>query len=195
MYSFPNFEPVHCSMYGSNCCFLTCIQVPQEAGKVVRYSHLFKNVPQFVVIPTVKGFSIVNEAKEDNGIRLLFLWSNGCCQFDLCSPAVSKSSLNTWKFLVHVLSKPSLQSFQHYKHVRWVLLYGNLNILWHCLSLGLEWKFSFSSPVATAEFSKFAAIMSASFHNIIIKSQIPVFKKWLFEAVFGVKTLTSVSVK
>ena len=48
---------------GSNCCFLTCIQVSQEAGKVVKYSHLFKNFPQFVVIHTVKEFSVVNEAE------------------------------------------------------------------------------------------------------------------------------------
>ena len=51
----------------SNCCFLTCIQVSQEAGKVAWYSHLFKKFlfPQFVVIYTVKGFSIVNEAEVD----------------------------------------------------------------------------------------------------------------------------------
>ena len=52
-------------MSGSNCCFLTCIQVLQEAGKVVWYSHIFKNFPQFVVIHTVKGFSIVNETEVD----------------------------------------------------------------------------------------------------------------------------------
>ena len=50
-------------MSSSNCCFLTCIQVSQEADKVVWYSHLFKNFPQFVVIHTVKGFSVVNEAE------------------------------------------------------------------------------------------------------------------------------------
>ena len=64
-YSFPNLEPVHCSMSSSNYCFLTCIQISQEAGKVVRYSHLLKNFPQFVVIHTVKDFSIVNEAEID----------------------------------------------------------------------------------------------------------------------------------
>ena len=63
MYSFPNFEAVHCSMSGSNCCILTCIQVSQEAGKVVWYSHLLKNFPWFVVIHTVKGFHIVKEAE------------------------------------------------------------------------------------------------------------------------------------
>ena len=63
MYFFPNFEPVRCSMSSCNCCFLTCIQISQEAGKVVWYSHLLKNFPQFVVIYTVKGFSVVNEAE------------------------------------------------------------------------------------------------------------------------------------
>ena len=65
MYSFSNLEPVHFSISGSNCCFLTCIQVSQETGKAVWYSHHFKNFPQFVVIHTVKGFSIVNEAEVD----------------------------------------------------------------------------------------------------------------------------------
>ena len=59
MYSFPYLEPVCCSMSSSNCCFLTCIQISQEAGQVVWYSHLLKNFPQFVVIHTVKGFSSV----------------------------------------------------------------------------------------------------------------------------------------
>ena len=61
MYSFPNLEPVHCSMSGSNCCFLTCIQISPEAGQVEEYSHLFKNFPQFVVIHTVNGFGVVNK--------------------------------------------------------------------------------------------------------------------------------------
>ena len=65
MYFFPNLEPVHCFMSGSNCCFLTYIWVSQEAGKVIWYSHLLKSYPQFVVIHTVKGFSIVSEAKVD----------------------------------------------------------------------------------------------------------------------------------
>ena len=66
MNSFPNLEPVCCSMsmvYLLFCCFLTCIQISQEADKVVWYSHLFENFPQFVVIHTVKGFGIVNKAE------------------------------------------------------------------------------------------------------------------------------------
>ena len=63
MYSFPNFEPDHCSMSDSNCCFLCHIQVSWEAGQVVWYSHLLKNFPQFGVIHIVKGFGLVNEAE------------------------------------------------------------------------------------------------------------------------------------
>ena len=70
MYSFPNFESVCCSMYGSNCFFLSCIQASQEAGKVVWYSHLFQNFPQFVMIQTVKGFGVVNKAEVD-----VFFWN------------------------------------------------------------------------------------------------------------------------
>ena len=70
MYPFPHLEPVGCSMSGSNCCFLTCIQISQEAGKVVWYSLLFQNFPQFVVIHTVKGFDIVNKAEIDVFLEL-----------------------------------------------------------------------------------------------------------------------------
>ena len=62
-YFFPNLEPVHCSMSGSNCCFLICRQVSQEAGKVVWYSHLFKNFP--VCSDLHKHFRVVNEAEAD----------------------------------------------------------------------------------------------------------------------------------
>ena len=116
MYSFPNFELVHCSMSSSNCCFLICIQVSQEANKVVWYSHLFKNFPQFFVIHTVKGFSIVNEAEIHVFLEL------SCFFYDLTgvgnlisgSSAFSKSSLNIWKFtvqLVHVLVDAWLGEF------------------------------------------------------------------------------------
>ena len=57
-------------MSSSNCYFFTCIQISQEEGQVVWYSHLFKNSPQFVVIHTVKGFGIVNEAEVDVFLEL-----------------------------------------------------------------------------------------------------------------------------
>ena len=115
-YSFPNLEPVHGSTPGSNCFFLTCIQVSQEAGKVVWYSHLHKNFPQFVVIPIVKGFSIVIEAE-------VFVFPEFSCFFydpsdvgNLISgsSALSKTNLNIRKFMVHILLKPGLENFEHY---------------------------------------------------------------------------------
>ena len=70
MYSFPKLEPVYYSMSSSNCRLLTCIQIPQETGKVAWYSHLLDNFPQFVVIHTVRGFSIVNKAEVDVFLEL-----------------------------------------------------------------------------------------------------------------------------
>ena len=103
-------------MSGSNCCFLTCIQVSQEAGQVVWYSHLLKNFPQFVVIHTVKGFGIVNKAKVDVFLELSCFFDDPADVGNLIpgSCAFSKSCLNVWKFSVHVLLKPSLKDFEHY---------------------------------------------------------------------------------
>ena len=116
MYSFTNFEPVHCSMSSSNCCLLTCIQISQEAGQVVWYSHLMNNFPQFVVIHTVKGFSIVNEAEIDVFLEFpCFLYDPADVDNLISgSSAFSKSSLNIWKFTVHILLKPGLKNFEHY---------------------------------------------------------------------------------
>ena len=103
-------------MSSSNCCFLTCIQNSQEAGQVVWYSHLFKNFPQFVVIHTVKGFGIVNKAEIDVFLELSCFYHDPADVSNLISgsSAFSKSSLNIWKFTVHVLLKPGLENFEHY---------------------------------------------------------------------------------
>ena len=74
-YYFPNLESVHCSVISSNCCFLTCIQISQEAGQVVWYFHHLKNFPQFVVIHTIKGFGIFNKVEVDDGQGSL-----ACCK-------------------------------------------------------------------------------------------------------------------
>ena len=108
-HSFPNLKPVHCSMSGSNCCFLTCIQISQEAGKLVWCSHLFKNFPQFVVIHTVKGSSVVNEADVFPEFSCFFYDPADVGNLISGSSAFSKSSLNIWKFSVHILLKPSLE--------------------------------------------------------------------------------------
>ena len=103
-------------MYGSNCCFLTCIQVSREAGKEVWCSHPFENFPQLVVIHTVKGFGVVHEAEEDIFLELSGFFDDPADVGNLisCSSAFSKSSLNIWKFSIHVLLKPCLENFELY---------------------------------------------------------------------------------
>ena len=100
----------------SNCCFLTCIQISPEAGNVVLYSHLFKNFPQFVMIHTVEGFNIVSEAEVDVFLQFLCFIYDPMDVGNLISgsSAFSKSNLYIWKFLVHVLLKPSLKDLEHY---------------------------------------------------------------------------------
>ena len=116
MYSFSYLEPVCCSMSSSNCCFLTCIQVSQEAGQVVWYPHLLKNFPQFIVINTFKGFGIVNKAEIDVFLELSCFFDDPVDVSNLISgsSAFSKTSLNIWKFTVHVLLKPGLENFDYY---------------------------------------------------------------------------------
>ena len=103
------FGKVHCSMSGSNCCFLICIQISQETGKVFWYSHLFQNFPQFVVINTVKNLSIVNEVDVFLEFSYFFCDPLDFGNLTSGSSAFSKSSLYIWKFSVHVLLKPSLK--------------------------------------------------------------------------------------
>ena len=114
MYSFSYLEPVCCSMSSSNCCFLTCIQVSPEAGQMVWYAHLFQNFPQFIVIHTVKGFVIVNKAEIDIFLELSCFFDDPADVGSLISGsfAFSKTSLNIWKFMVHVLLKPGLENFK-----------------------------------------------------------------------------------
>ena len=98
MYFFSYLEPVSCSMSSSNCCILTCIQVSQEAGQVVWYSHLFQNFPQFIVIHTVKGFGIVNKAEIDAFLELACFFHDPVDVDNLISgsSAFSKTILNTF---------------------------------------------------------------------------------------------------
>ena len=106
-------------MSDSNYCFLTCIQISQEAGKVIWYSHLFKNFPQFILIHTVKGFSIVNEADAFLEFSSFFYDPTDAGNLISGSTAFSNSGLNIWKFLVHILLKPSLKNFDHYLASMW----------------------------------------------------------------------------
>ena len=147
-YTFSYLESVCCSMSSSNCWFLTCIQISQEAGQVVWYSHLFQNFPQFVLIHTVKGFGIVNKAEIDAFLEF------SCFFYDLTDvgnlisgfSTFSKSSLNTWKFMVHVLLKPGLENFEHYFASVWdecncvvVWAFFGITFLW-------DWNENWSFP-------------------------------------------------
>ena len=146
MYPFPNLEPIHCSLSSSNYCFLTCIQVSPEAGKVVWYSHLLKNFPQFIVIHTVKAFIMVNEAEV--GVFLEF----SCFFYDPTdvgnlisgSSDFPKSRLNIWMFLVHVPLKSGLENFEHYFASMWDECY--CAVVWTFFGTAFLWDWNVNWP-------------------------------------------------
>ena len=155
-YSFSHLEPVCCSMSSSNCCFLTCIQVSQEAVQVLWNSHLFQNFPQFIVIHTVKGFDIVYKAEIDVFLELscfskiqqmLAIWSLAPLTFlKPAWPSGTSRLTYCWSLAWRILSI--------------TLLACEMNVIvWyfeHSLALpffGIGWKLTPSSPVATAELS------------------------------------------
>ena len=146
MYSFPNFEPVLCSMSSSNCCFLTCIHISQEARKVVWYSHLFKTFPQFVMIHTVKGFSIVSEAEVDVFLEFSCFFYDPMDVGNLVSgsSAFSKTSLNMWKFTFHVLLKPGLENLEHYFASVWDEC--NCAVVWAFFGITFLWNWNENWP-------------------------------------------------
>ena len=102
-------------MSSSNCCFLTWLQISQKTDQVVWYSHLFQNFPQFVVIHTVKGFGLVNEAEVDVFQELSCFFDDPTDVGNLISgsSAFPKFSLNIWNFMVHMLLKSGLENFEH----------------------------------------------------------------------------------
>ena len=83
---------------------------------MVWYSYLFQNFPQFIVIHTIKGVGIVNKAEIDVLLELSGFFDDPTNVGNLisCSSAFSKTTLNIWKFTVHVLLKPGLENFEHY---------------------------------------------------------------------------------
>ena len=153
-------------MSSSNCCFLACIQISQEACQVVWYSHLFQNFPQCIVIHTVKDFGIVNKAEIDVFLELSCFFHDPADVGNLVSgsSASSKSSLKIRKFMVLVFLKPGLENFEHYFASVWDEY--NCAVVWAFFVIALLWDWNenllFFSPVATAEFSKFAGILGAA---------------------------------
>ena len=105
-------------MSSSNCCFLACIQISQEAGQVVWYSHLSQNFPQLIVIHTVKGFSIVNKAEIDVFLELsCFFHDPEDVGFLISgSSAFSKTSLSIREFMVSPKGTLILSWQEHHCH-------------------------------------------------------------------------------
>ena len=152
-------------MSSSNCCFLICIQMSQEAGQVVWYSHLFQNFPQFIVIHTDKDVGIVNKAEIDVFLELSCFLDDPADVGNLISgsSAFSKTSFNTWKFTVHVLLKPGLENFEHYFTSMWNEC--NCTVVWTFFGIAFfwDWNENWLFPVLwPLLFSKFADILSAA---------------------------------
>ena len=157
-------------MSSSNCCFLTCILVSQEAGQVVWYSHLFQNFLQFLVIHTVKGFGIVNKAEMDIFLELSCFFDDPADVGNLISDfsAFSKTSLNIRKFTVDVLLKPGLENFEHYFTSVWdeyncavVWVFFGIAFLW---DWNETWPFPFLWPLLS--FPNLMTYWVQHFHNI-----------------------------
>ena len=167
MYSFPNPKPVRCSMSSPHCCFLTCIQVSQEAGKVVLYSHLFKDFPQFIVVHIVKGFGVVSKAEVDVFMKLsCFFYDpvDALVPLPFLNPAwTSESSWLTYRW------KLGLENFEHYFTTMWdecncavVWAFFGLTFLWH-------WNENWPFPVlwSLLSFPALLAYWMQHFHSII----------------------------
>ena len=109
LYSFLNLESISCSIWGSNCCFLTHIQVSQETDKMVWNSCLSKSFPQFVMIYLVKGYSIVDETEIDVFVKFPHLFYNPANAGNLISSSSSsyKPTLDIWSFLVCIRPQPA----------------------------------------------------------------------------------------
>ena len=170
--SFPIWNQSIVPVSSSNCCFLTCIQISQEAGKVVWYSHLFQNFPQFIVIHIVKGFGVVNKAEVDVFLELSCFLDDPLDVGSFLisgSSAFSKSSLNIWNFTVHVLLKPGLENFEHYFASVWDEC--NCVVDWPFFGIALLWDWNENWPFPVLRpllsFPNMRAYWVHHFHSII----------------------------
>ena len=157
----------------SNCCFLTCIQMSQEAGQVVWYYHFFKNFPQFIVIHTVKGFGIVNKAEIDVFLEHSWFFHDPVDVGNLISlsSAFSKTSLNIWKFMVHLILKPGLENFEQYFASVWDEC--NCVLVWALFGIAYLWDWNENWPFPVLwpllSFPNLLAYWVQHFHSIIFQ--------------------------
>ena len=158
-------------MSNSNCCFLMCIQISQEAGQVVWNSNLLKIFPEFVVIHTVKGFGIVNKTEVDIFLELSCFINDPMDVGNLNpgSSAFSKSILNLWKSTVHITVEAWLGEFWHYFASRWdewncavALAFFGIAFLW-------DWNETWHFPVlwSLLSFPNLLTYWVQHFHRII----------------------------
>ena len=160
-------------MSGSNCYFLTWIQISQEAHKLIWYSPLLRNFLQFLVIHTLICFGIVNKAEVSVFLELSCFSSDptDVGNFISSSSAFSKFSLKIWKFTVHILLKPGLENFEYYFTSMWdecscvvVWAFFGIAILW-------DWNESWPFPVLwpLLSFPNLLTYWVRHFHSIILQ--------------------------
>ena len=162
-------------MSSSNCCFLTCIQISQEAVHVAWYAHFFQNFPQFTVIHTVKDFATVNKAEIDVFFFLELSWFfhylEDVGSLISGSSAFSKASLNIWKFMVHVLLKPGLENFECYFASVWDEC--NCGVVWAFFGIAFLWCWNENWPFSVLwpllSFPNVLAYWVQHFHSIIFQ--------------------------
>ena len=160
-------------MSGSNCCFLTYIQISQQASQVLWYSHLFQNFPQFIVIHTVKSFGVVSEDEVNVFLEIsyifFFVYPLDVGNLISGSSAFSKSSLNVWKFIVHILLKPGLENFEHYLASKWDEC--NCVVVWTFFGIAFLWNWNENWPFPVLwpllSFPNLLTYWVQHFHSII----------------------------
>ena len=176
MYSFPNLEPAHSSMSSSNCYFLTWKQVSQEHTCIPVSPVWWSGIPiswrifQFVVIHTVEGFSIVSEAEVDVFLEFSFFLYDLTDVGNLISSfsAFSKSSLNIWKFMVHVLLKPDLENFEYYFASVWDEC--DCGVVWSFFGIVFLWDWNEKWPFPVlGSLLSFPKVLAALFqHRLLV---------------------------
>ena len=158
-------------MSGSNSCFLTCIQISQEAGQMVWYSLFFKNFPKFAVIHTVRSFGMASKAEADAFLELFCFFYDPVDVGNLFagSSAFSNISLNIWKFMVQIQLKPALENFEHYFASMWDEC--NCAVVWAFFVMAFLWDWNENCPFPVLwpllSFPILLAYWVQHFHRII----------------------------
>ena len=154
-------------MSSSDCCFLTCIQISQEAGQVVWNSHLLKNFSQFVVIHTVSlRHKQWSRSRCFSGIPFFFHDPTFVSNLISGSSAFSKPNLYIWKFSVYILLHPSLKDFEHDLASMWKE--HDCTVVWRFFGIVFPWDWTFSSAMSTENGGKYWIVVKMVGRFIIL---------------------------